>query len=140
MVSNHTILLVDDDVDDLKILEEALKITGDDYRLLKALNGQEALQALAHLLSTNVIPCLIVMDMNMPKLNGRETFERIRANTRFAAVPIVMFSTSAKDHDRAFFLDHHTNYFVKPIHFNRLVAIARSMVTLCQQHSKAGAQ
>ncbi|GAB4041545.1 response regulator [Spirosoma jeollabukense] len=90
MYQRHTtILLTDDDDDDRYFLRQAIERIIDDSAVLEAKNGEEALA----LLQTNFIQ-LVILDMNMPGLNGLETLVFIRAQNQLFSTPVVMLSTS----------------------------------------------
>ena len=67
-----TILCVDDDSDDLQLLNETLKDTHADFEVIEAHNGRQALDLLQNLKKAGEHPSLIILDINMPVLNGKE--------------------------------------------------------------------
>jgi CheY-like chemotaxis protein len=67
----RTVLLIDDDHDDLEMLQEALKSIDADHTIVEAHNGIEGLEKLQELAAAETLPCLIVLDINMPKMDGR---------------------------------------------------------------------
>jgi CheY-like chemotaxis protein len=129
-----TVLLVDDDKDDLEMLEEALRIINPGHQVVEAHNGEEALDSLNTMLDKGELPCLIVLDINMPKLDGKQTFMKIKANNKLAKIPIVIFSTSTSVLDRNFFERHRTAYFIKPINFAEFTKTASRMISHCQSN------
>ena len=125
------VLLVDDDKDDLEMLEEALKIISTGHSIIEASNGQEALEILTRMLNEGELPCLIVLDINMPKMDGKQTFMKIKADNNLANIPVVIFSTSTSMLDRYFFERHRTAYFIKPINFAEFTKTASRMISHC---------
>ncbi len=84
-----TILLTDDDDDDRYFLRQAIERIIDDSAILEAKNGEEALALLAkHFIQ------LVILDMNMPGLNGLETLAFIRSQNQLFSTPVIMLSTS----------------------------------------------
>jgi CheY-like chemotaxis protein len=84
-----TILLTDDDEDDRYFLRQAIERIIGDSEILEAKNGEEALDLLGrHLIQ------LVIMDMNMPGLNGLETLAFIRSQNLLFSTPVVMLSTT----------------------------------------------
>lgn len=82
MKTSYTILYVDDDNDDLSIISEAFeKYT--DLRVVQANNGVEALQVLKHMAYKNVLPCLIILDINMPVMDGKQTLSQIKKTEEY---------------------------------------------------------
>lgn len=102
---SKTILLVEDDTGDIKLTALMLKHYGFPYALAVARDGAEALEYLngtgAHAgRDARLRPALVLMDINMPRLNGFETLERIRQNPALADLPVA-FLTSSRDPEDA---------------------------------------
>ncbi|RYY40224.1 MAG: response regulator [Chitinophagaceae bacterium] len=129
---SHTILYMDDDQDDLQLLREALNRVGNHYELLHAPDGIAGLELLHGLQSTHSLPCLIVLDINMPRMDGRRTFQALRKDPLLAHIPVVIFSTSNSELDKLFFRGKDVEYITKPIHFDSLVAVAEEMLEHCE--------
>jgi CheY-like chemotaxis protein len=132
----RTVLLIDDDNDDLEMLQDALKTIDADHKIIEAHNGVEGLEKLKELAAAGTSPCLIVLDINMPKMDGRQTFVSLKSDERFSRIPVVIFSTSASLLDRKFFEHHQTAYLVKPIKFNELARTASRMINICFHRSQ----
>ena len=130
------ILLVDDDEDDRLMLQEAFKKIGEPCHFVEAANGEDALMRLKDLIYTaNEWPCLIVLDVNMPKMNGRETFLALRKNEKTVSIPIVVFSTSHNENDKEYFKGDNTTYISKPARFNDLVNLAKGLFNYCEDEA-----
>jgi two-component system response regulator len=132
MTLSHTILCVDDDVDDLHLLKKAIASIDTKYEIIEAYNGVEALEKLSEMRAADKLPSLIVMDINMPKMDGRETFLSIKNDEKLAEIPLVILSTSSSVLDRIFFHKKNIEYITKPIHFDTLVTIARKLLSYCK--------
>jgi CheY-like chemotaxis protein len=89
-MAGFRLLLADDDEDDFFIISQAFEEFGRPYELQYVRNGKELLDRL------NVIqvPDLIVLDINMPLVNGYEALEQIRSTSAYASVPVFVYSTS----------------------------------------------
>jgi len=85
-----TVLIVDDDLDTLRLLETMLLAIPQPYRILKALDGTQALQVM-----DTETPDVVLVDLVMPGMGGEELIARMRHDPRLAAVPVVI--VSAKD-------------------------------------------
>ena len=131
MLIERTVLLIDDDEDDLEMLEQALKLIDGDHQIIEAKDGMEGLEKLVQLKDKNILPCLIVLDINMPRMDGRQTFVSMKADETLSKIPVVIFSTSTSLLDRTFFERHHTDYFVKPVNFTALATTASRMIRHC---------
>jgi CheY-like chemotaxis protein len=131
--TGHTILLVDDDEDDRQMLQAALKMFGETCNIEEAFDGKDALVKLSQLVEKyGEIPCLIILDVNMPRMDGRETYLAIRQNKQTATIPIVVFSTSGSETDKSFFSATNTTYLTKPVKVRELVDTAKEMLSHCK--------
>ena len=88
-----TIYLVDDDQDDRFFIKEAIQGTGTDAHIIEVENGFDLLTLVQKIADPSF--SVIIIDMNMPKMNGLETVAAIRRDTRLADIPVVMLSTSS---------------------------------------------
>lgn len=130
--SPKTILYVDDDADDREIFAEAIRHVSAGIEIVEAEHG---LAALDYLYKTKAVqsslPCLIVLDLNMPYLDGRETLRRIKADAILNAIPVIVFSSSKRPHDKALFNDMGIEFFTKPADHSLINTIATHMVNIC---------
>lgn len=91
----HTrILLAEDDVDDIEFFSEFLEERNDISLLPSVKNGEELLNILRE---RDLKPDLIILDHNMPKLNGFQTLTALKDDPDFASIPVVIYSTFAND-------------------------------------------
>lgn len=132
--AKYLILCIDDDPDDIAMLKEAFRTLKVDYQIVHGSNGEEGLKILKRL-GPESTPCLIILDINMPKMDGRETFVAIRKHPEFEHIPIVIFSTSSSPMDRLFFSKKAVEYFVKPIDFQKLSDVAQTFLAICEKNS-----
>lgn len=133
------ILCVDDDADDQMMLREAFEATGCTYPIRMANNGEEALQQLEVMVQENGLPCLIVLDVNMPRINGRETLLALQSDDKLAGIPVVAYSTSSSQLDKMFFLHHKVAFFTKPNYFAEMETIAALMLHHCRTQQSSNA-
>jgi CheY-like chemotaxis protein len=136
MLVEKTVLLIDDDKEDLEMLQDALKTIDINHKILEAHDGIQGLAKLKELNEQNILPCLIVLDINMPKMDGKQTFVTIKNNSQLSKIPIVIFSTSSSLLDKTFFERYNTAYFVKPINFVELARTASRMINMCFHGSR----
>jgi CheY-like chemotaxis protein len=92
-----TCLLIDDDVDDLEIFAIAVEQINRDIACVTAANGEDALMKLNTDHTLN--PDFIFLDMNMPRMDGKQCLAAIKKIERFAKTPVIMYSTSAEPRD-----------------------------------------
>ena len=114
-MNDRQIIFVDDDEEDHLIMFEYFKDCGKDKQIRFIRNGQEALRYLEDIPESDPLPNLIVLDLNMPILNGTQTLVQIRRNTRFKNIPVVIFSTSENESEKRKCLSLGADdYLVKP--------------------------
>jgi CheY-like chemotaxis protein len=114
-----TILYIDDDQDDLLIFEESVKTLYPDVTLYKAQSSEAGISILNQLESDNKpFPSLIMIDMNMPKTNGRETLQYIRKHKKWQEIPVAIFTTSANNEDIEFSKRYDAACITKPMSFS----------------------
>src|SRR5687767_10565327 len=98
------ILCVDDDADDRLFLTEAINDMNPEVSVVSVENGIEAMNYLndAKTEASN-LPCLIVLDINMPLLDGKQTFQRLKDDPELKKIPVVVFTSSENPNDRQLF-------------------------------------
>src|SRR6478672_13611033 len=137
MMKSNRILCVDDDADDLLFLSQAINDVSPETEIVQALNGIEALNYLNEIKRDNSpLPCLIVLDLNMPLLNGMDTFDRIKADPELLEVPVVVFTSSRNPRDKAHFLKFNVQLFTKPDNIIQFSHIVSNLLSHCR--SQAG--
>ncbi|HZG00086.1 MAG TPA: response regulator [Chitinophagales bacterium] len=125
------VLLAEDDDDDKEFIKLAFEKASATHRLHIADNGQEALNYLLPL-PENDLPCLIVLDLNMPVLNGLQTLEALNKIPKFQKIPVVIFSTSDSIEDKNRCLSKGAaDYLVKPSNMTEIVESVNSMLRYC---------
>jgi CheY-like chemotaxis protein len=130
--NNLTILAADDDLEDLELIEDAILNAEPGARLFKVTNGNEVIKYLSSR-TDNDLPCLIILDYNMPELNGSQLLSIISRQPRYNSIPKVILSTSnAPFHVQECIKNGATEYFVKPDNMKDLYSIARRMLDFCR--------
>ena len=130
MKTRHHIIIVDDDTDDREIIRDAFNHTteGQDITLLE--NGDRLMEFLEKQ-DGLPLPSLILLDLNMPGKDGRETLRELKADMRFRHIPTIVFTTSSSGRDRKMAYDLGANCFItKPDTFNKLVETTKCMADL----------
>jgi CheY-like chemotaxis protein len=129
--AEKTILHVDDDADDRELLREVMSKVAPHLKVNFAIDGLQAIEALNRAKISNALPCLIVLDLNMPFLNGRQTFARIQTDIQLKNIPLVVLSSGENPSDKSLFSKEGIAYFTKPIQFSSLEAICTHLASLC---------
>ena len=124
------ILLVEDNPGDVRLTEEALKESKVLNNLYVAEDGVEALEFLRkegrHAGAPH--PDLILLDLNLPKKDGRELLEEIKSHDDLKRIPVVVLTTSRAEEDILRMYDQHANcYITKPIDFEQFIEVVRSI-------------
>jgi CheY-like chemotaxis protein len=132
MATKHLIVCIDDDHEDVDMLKDAFRKLSVDYEFIQATDGELGLKLLREMADRNEQPCLIVLDINMPRMDGRETFIALKKDPVLAGIPTVIFSTSSSAMDQLFFSKKNVEYFVKPIDFKKLSVVAGSFLKMCE--------
>jgi CheY-like chemotaxis protein len=133
MATKHLIVCIDDDHEDVEMLKDAFRKLSVDYEFVQATDGELGLKLLRDLSAKNEQPCLIVLDINMPRMDGRETFIALKKDPVLSEIPTVIFSTSSSPMDKMFFSKKNAEYFVKPIDFNKLSNVAGTFLKMCEE-------
>ncbi len=89
------ILLAEDDPDDRDMVLEILSGREDIYLMRSVSTGVELITFLEYLSQDDQLPDLIILDQNMPRMNGKETLKLLRGSSRYAPIPVVVFTTDS---------------------------------------------
>ncbi len=124
------IMLVEDNPGDVRLTVEALK----EARMTNALHvTQDGVEAMSFLRREQPYgeaprPDLIILDLNLPKKDGREVLTEIKGDPTLRQIPVVVMTTSSDDRDVLRAYDHHVNcYITKPVDFDQFVRVVRSV-------------
>ena len=131
-MKKNTILWADDDADDLQMMREILLKNNRDYSIMEVRNGKQALEYLDKARETSDLPCLIILDINMPILDGKETLSIIKRSDDYKAIPVVVFTTSASELDKIFCQKLGTVMITKPPTFATLEATVLKLLEFCR--------
>lgn len=115
------LIIADDDLDDQLLIKDALEQIGvDESGVTFVENGEDLLTTLNN--SLTQLPSLILLDLNMPKKDGRETLIDLKKHSLFKSIPVVIFSTSSGPEDIKAMYEFGANTFItKPYSYDELV-------------------
>ncbi len=136
----HIVLYADDDPDDLMLVQEAFASYTNNVEVVTATDGSEALSYLEGLGPLDPAPCLIILDVNMPRMNGKEALKAIRSRERFEEIPVTLFTTSSLPLDKAFAERYKAHFITKPIDVMQMAIIADQFVEHCTDEIKKNIQ
>ncbi len=127
MRTSRPVLLVEDDDVDAMTVKRALKDLNVTNPLVHKVNGEEALEYLkVH--QNNGKPCLVLLDLNMPKMNGIEFLTVIKENGELRSIPVVVLTTSREQQDKiASFKLSVAGYMLKSVDYHKFVDTIRTI-------------
>ena len=124
------ILLVDDNPGDVRLAREAMRDAKVWNKISDVRDGEEAMDYLNKRgqYSDRSTPDLVILDLNMPRKDGREVLAEMRADERFKHIPVVILTTSAAEEDVLKSYGLHANcYVVKPLDLDRFIEVVKSV-------------
>jgi len=127
-MKNVHILLVEDNEGDILLTVEALEEGRIANVIEVARDGQEAIDKLEIDLKKNQLPDLILLDINLPKMNGHEVLERLKDTEGLKHIPVIILSTSSSEMDILKSYKNHANCFItKPVEIDEFVKAIESI-------------
>jgi CheY-like chemotaxis protein len=133
MKTGNYILCVDDDKDDSLLLAEAISNVDASLQVKFEEDGEKALKFLSAAIEKKELPKLIVLDLNMPAMDGKQALTRIKADQNLKDVPVLVLSTSVTDPDILELENKGVSIFAKPTTVKYYDEIARSIVNLMSE-------
>lgn len=129
------ILMADDDMDDIELVETAITSIEPQTTMHKVTNGKEAIDYLEKQ-KDHELPCLIILDYNMPELTGPEVLAFICRKKRYENIPKIVLSTSnTKAYINECMNNGATEYMVKPFDMINLNSLAMKLLKYCKDNS-----
>jgi CheY-like chemotaxis protein len=132
MKRSYTILYIDDDADDLMLISEAFERYTDHLTVVHANNGVEGLKTLEKMHKEHKLPCLVVIDINMPIMDGKQMLRKLRDHDAYKHLPVVMFSTSDSLAEHEFAEKYDAEFVSKPSKYLELEALVGQFVSKCR--------
>jgi len=124
------ILLVEDNPADIRLIKEVFKDTDSNNEIYVVKDGVDALNFLNKKAGFGDAPKpdIILLDLNLPRKDGREVLKEIKENDNFKYIPIVVLTTSSSKEDVIKTYGNHANcYITKPVDFDRFLKVIRSI-------------
>ena len=120
----NSIILADDDQDDTELFRDAVRQACPSLKLITAKDGKNLLD----ILNIAPVPDAIVLDLNMPRIDGKSCLKAIRENKKFDGVVVVILSTSNNRNDINGCLNNGADYYyVKPDNYEHLVRLVHDL-------------
>ncbi len=130
------VLYADDDLDDISLIREAFHEYSHVIDLLTFSDGIQLLNFLEQLTPLQAAPCLVILDINMPRLNGKEILEKIRSKNELQEVPVVLFSTSTLPAEARFARALNAGFVSKPLIASQIHQIVDELLAHCSEEVK----
>ena len=132
MKNQNPILLVEDDQIDALTVKRALRDIQVKNKVIHVENGEEALAYLKD--NEGIKPCLIFLDLNMPRMNGIEFLEVAKNDPGMQSIPIIVLTTSTEHKDRSDSFKHSVaGYMVKPVNYDKFVEMMKTISSYWSQ-------
>jgi CheY-like chemotaxis protein len=125
----RAVLCVDDDPDDRELIREAIFDLDPSLKIVFAENGKIALEYLS--ISSNDRPCLMIVDINMPIMDGKQVITEIKKHPEWSRIPIVVFSTSNHYADQHFCRQYGVEMVTKPESLKQISREAKRLLLHC---------
>ncbi|RYF45084.1 MAG: response regulator [Chitinophagaceae bacterium] len=129
--SEPLILCVDDDEDDRQSVCEVIAELHPTVAIHEVGDGEKALAFLQKVAHEGHLPCLVLLDMNMPRLNGKETLTAIKSDPHLQDLNVVMFTTSSSPRDQLFCEQHGVKMITKPSNAHELQSLIQPLLDEC---------
>ena len=128
-LSPKLIFIVDDDPDDSQFISDAFVENNNSFNYEFITSADQLLKDLNKPETKN--PDLILLDLNMPGVMGLQALKEIRSNKSFNQIPVIVFTTSALEKDRAISYDYGANCFITKSHsYKKMITIAKAIIDL----------
>jgi CheY-like chemotaxis protein len=126
--TNPIILYAEDDIDDFESVREALDQISSQYQLRHVKNGAEAVD---YLKNGSARPGLVVLDLNMPVMDGKEVLHWLKDQEELKDIPVMIFTTSSREEDIRLCKNYNCTFFRKPTLYRDLLHIVQTMIHMC---------
>lgn len=133
---SNIVLYADDDPDDLELVKDSFKRVACRVEVITFDNGSATLSYMQQYSREDPLPCLVILDVNMPFVNGKETLKCLRDMERFRSVPVVLFTTSSHLSDREFARQYGAGFITKPVELKPMECIAEQFMEHCTEETR----
>ncbi|HEX2608509.1 MAG TPA: response regulator [Flavisolibacter sp.] len=131
-MKSRYIIFADDDADDLELITGFFKQYNRNVHVLEFRDGKEVIQFLDDFAVNTSAPLLIVLDINMPRMNGKEALIAIRSRPGFRNVPVLIYTTSTNEADKKFCEQYLATWMNKPHGIEDVKQVAKIISGFCQ--------
>ena len=132
----NIVVYADDDQDDIELVEYAFRQFANNVEVITFADGSQALSYLRNITEPDPLPCLIILDINMPVLSGKDTLTRLRQMDRYTNVPVVLFSTSSMPADKSFAQEYDAGFVTKPLAYEQMEIVTHKFIDHCSEETQ----
>lgn len=136
LAPKHIVIYADDDPDDIELVEDAFKRYASNVEVITFRDANQALSYLKNQTDLDPLPCLIILDINMPLMDGKEALVRLRHLERYKATPVVLFTTSSLHLDKAFADRYSAGFITKPLGYDQMEVITKQFINHCSEDTQ----
>ena len=133
------VLLVEDNPGDVMLLKEIVRMTDHPIRLNVVRDGLDAIAFLSQegIFSNQKEPDMVLLDLNLPKMDGREVLAQIKGNAKWSHIPVMVLTSSSGEKEMRDALRQRADYFIpKPMDLDHCVVLVKRIEALCLQNRK----
>jgi CheY-like chemotaxis protein len=131
-MKSRYVIFADDDADDLELITGFFKQFNRNINVLEFKDGKEVLKFLDDFALNASTPVLIVLDINMPRLNGKETLAAIRNHPTYQDIPVLVYTTSSSKNDEEYCKKFNASWVNKPANLEEVKKVARIIADFCK--------
>lgn len=137
MTAPTVIFLAEDNSADVFLIREALSQRGSAYELIVAEDGARVTNILERLGHDLPLPRIVLMDLNLPKVDGSDLLQKIRSHPATAKLPVIVITSSRSPRDRALAEQYNAHYFHKPFELAEFLNLGEVVWQLVDQPATA---
>ena len=132
----YIVVYVDDDPDDLDLLKEAFEKYNDQIEVICFESSSNATAYLEEIGAAGFFPSLVILDVNMPMFDGKQTLTRLRQIQGYENIPVVLFSTSSLPKEKLFAETFKAGVITKPLSLKQMEAITDVFIDHFDEEAK----
>jgi CheY-like chemotaxis protein len=130
MPAKHIIVQIDDDLEDLEMVANAIN-KYQNIELIQATDGYSGMEVLNKLVRKGNTPSLLLLDVNMPGMNGRDVLIKMKQNDLLKEIPVTLFTTSNSALDKTLASKYKADFISKPHSFTNLEQVVGKVISDC---------
>lgn len=130
--NQQLIICAEDDPEDFQLFWETASTLHPSLHIVHAENGEVLLKKLEKFVNEGKKPCLIIMDVNMPIMDGREALMQIQKHEQWREIPVAIYTTSSKELYKDLEQQYGAKVFMKPVTYTDIIETVKSLLSYCK--------